>query len=125
MEFDAVLDSLQTIIDKYRPSHDIIIVGDFNASLFEDRCSRDRKFSYLPWITRRPPPMFTIMNQALLLLTIFSVTTNIKDISMNLNSVENTSSLHPISARIVCNVSAADHTPVCQEIPRRPKLEKV
>ena len=127
MEFDAALDSLQTIIDKYRPSHDIIVVGDFNASLFEDRCSRDRKFSswcqkndLLPAMDYPKTPTHVHHHgsgSSTIDYILCSVATNIRDVSVNVNSVENTSSHHPISARLVCNTTATDHTPACHETP--------
>ena len=46
-----------------------------------------------------------------------SVATNIRYVSVNVDSVENTSSRHPISARLVCSVTTTDNTPACYEIP--------
>ena len=39
------LDILSMVIWKYKNSHTIVILGDFNASLFDQRGSRDSKFS--------------------------------------------------------------------------------
>ena len=39
------LDILSTVIWKYKNSHTIVILGDCNASLFDQRGSRDSKFS--------------------------------------------------------------------------------
>ena len=43
-EFDQGLDILSTIVDKFKGTHLIVILGDFNASLIDGRCSRDKKF---------------------------------------------------------------------------------
>ena len=42
-DYDAALDSLHAILDKFKGSHMVIINGDLNASIFDDRSSRDRK----------------------------------------------------------------------------------
>lgn len=43
-KYASALDELHEIISKYTSTHHMIICGDFNACLWETRCSRDRKF---------------------------------------------------------------------------------
>ena len=43
-EFNYALDLLSTIFDKYKDSYNVIILGDFNASLIDNHNSRDTKF---------------------------------------------------------------------------------
>ena len=43
MEFDQALDTIQVIIEKYSHLHKILLARDLNASLIEDRCSRDHR----------------------------------------------------------------------------------
>ena len=43
-EFQQHLDILLEIWNKYEASHTMVILGDFNASIFENRHSRDKVF---------------------------------------------------------------------------------
>ena len=40
-EFSSALDAIQVIMEKYNVTHYIILAGNMNASLLENRCSRD------------------------------------------------------------------------------------
>ena len=44
IEYQDSLDVLASVIQKYKDTHIIIIAADFNASLFDNRGARDRKF---------------------------------------------------------------------------------
>ena len=44
-EYGSALDMLSAVVEKYKVSHHVIILGDFNASLVDDRGSRDNKFT--------------------------------------------------------------------------------
>ena len=44
-EFSSARDAIQVIMEKCSATHYIILAGDMNASLLENRCGRDKKFS--------------------------------------------------------------------------------
>ena len=54
-EFSSALAAIQVIMEKYSATHHIILAGDMNASLLENRCSRDKKFS--KWCNQQNIPI--------------------------------------------------------------------
>ena len=44
-EYAACLDELSVLHSKFSAANDVVILGDFNASLIDNRCPRDLKFS--------------------------------------------------------------------------------
>ena len=127
-EFDAELDCLDTIINKYSPSHDVVLCGDLNASLLEDRCSRDRKL--LRWCTLRrlqmcddyPTRPTHSHHRGPGASTIDYILATKKDLiyspSVDDISAPNTSSHHPVSAMIAMTVNIAP--PAIPRSPRQP-----
>ena len=125
------LDILSTVIWKYKNSHTIVILGDFNASLFDQRGSRDSKFSR--WCRDHnvvPHPSYPktgthLHHRGSGQSTIdYILCTNpdiISNVSVGQCHPTNTSSHLPIMANIALDL----HVPVCDPVPTTDCITKL
>ena len=110
MEYDQALDTIQVLIEKYGHSHKILLAGDLNASLLEDRCSRDRRL--VSWcnavglsLSKDYPLEATHIHHrgsgsSILDYLISTDPSIFDDITVMTECAENTSSHHPVSASL-------------------------
>jgi len=116
-EFGDALDILSTIIDKYKVSHRIMLLGDFNASIIDRRCSRDTKFSkWCKAMMISLPPDYPLDGTHLHhrgsgTSTIDYILTLEQNVASNIRLLrdrpDNTSSHIPLAVDICCNFNIA------------------
>ena len=111
---------IQVLIEKYGHSHKILLAGDLNASLLEDRCSRDRRL--VSWcntvglsLSKDYPLEATHIHHrgsgsSILDYLISTDPSILDDITVMTECAENTSSHHPVSASLRISLTTGPPT---------------